>query len=131
METGVNEACSRSTCSAVVKLRALFKDMSKVGLNATFTGFVNSVYYRDSDKAQVVKNCNSLNLIEFKIAIMKAFRETFQFTEVKEIFLFFDSSKTGRVQREQFILGIRVRSITNSVNSQYTYCYKTKKITLC
>lgn len=111
METGIEEACSRSTCPAVVKLRAQFKDMSKVALNTAFTDFVNSVYYRDSDKAQAVKNCNTLNLIEFKIAIMKAFRDTFLFTEVKEIFLFFDSSKTGRVQRDQFILGMRVRSI--------------------
>jgi hypothetical protein len=115
METGVDKSCIRSTCPAVVKLRALFKDMSKVALNAAFTDFVNSVYYRDSDKAAAVKNCNSLNLIEFKIAIMKAFRDTFLFTEVKEIFVFFDSSKTGRVQRDQFILGMRVRSISNSV----------------
>lgn len=120
METGIDDARSRPTCPAVVKLRTLFQDKSKTALNAAFNEFVNKLCYRNSEKAIVVKDCNSLNLIEFKIAIMKTFRDVFLFTEVKDIFIFFDSSRTGRVQRDQFITGMRVRSFAYIMSKHLT-----------
>ena len=53
--------------------------------------------------------CKSLSLVEFKISVFKNIAtEKFSVVEVKELFTFMDTNKNGRLERDEFIAGIRV-----------------------
>ena len=112
MLAGLNGSSNSPSYSSIAKLRELFPDKTKSVLTAAFIQLIHGVYNRESDKAKILSNHNSLNLIEFKIAIMKKYKDKFLFSEIKDIFLYLDADRTGRVLCDQFVTGIRVRLST-------------------
>ena len=106
MLTGTNGSTKNSS---IAKLREMFPDKGKRVLAEAFVQLIHYVYNRESDKAKILSNHNSMNLIEFKIATMKKYKDRFLFSEIKDIFLYLDVDRTGRVLCDQFVTGIRVR----------------------
>ena len=56
----------------------------------------------------VAANFRSLNLIEFKIAMYRFKSAGLTFEEIRRIFLWLDTSGNGRVECDEFVVGIRV-----------------------
>ena len=134
MLTGINGSTNNSSNSSIAKLRELFPDKTRNVLATAFVQLIHYVYNRESDKAKILSNHNSLNLIEFKIATMKKYKDKFLFSEIKDIFLYLDVERTGRVLCDEFVTGIRVRIsiiamiVINALSSTEAYSISVVKL---
>lgn len=106
---------SCSVSSLIVKFRKIFPDKSINALTACFLHLITGVNRKLSDSQKKAIDHKSLNLIEFKVTLIKNYRDKFTFSEIKDIFLFFDVNKNGRVELAEFVSGIRVSSLNISV----------------
>ena len=105
----------------VTKFRELLPDKSPSVLSEIFFEMTNSVYKgkaKEGDKINetaaktpwgaVAAKFRSLNLIEFKIAMYRFKSAGLTFEEIRRIFLWLDTSGNGRVECDEFVVGIRV-----------------------
>ena len=106
----------------VAKFRALLPNKSPSVLSEIFFEMTNSVYKckakeGDNKPNETVKSTpwgavaakfRSLNLIEFKIAMYRFKSAGLTFEEIRRIFLWLDTSGNGRVECDEFVVGIRV-----------------------
>lgn len=108
----------------LLKFRSLFPDKSPAVLADLFCDMTNSVYqgkaakthgvegYKMTEQAKnrwgsVAAKFRSLNLIEFKIAMYRFRSVGLTFEEIRRIFLWLDTSGNGRVEYDEFVVGIR------------------------
>ena len=94
--------------SLMVKFRKLFPDKSMKALTECFLQIIDGVYFRTSQSSKSISHQRSLNLIEFKMVILKKFKGKFAFSEIQDIFAFLDTNRNGRVELDEFVYGIRV-----------------------
>ena len=100
--------------AALRKIRKAFTDKSKKGLTKTFTELVSGDYKKTApnNTSESALESKSLTLIEFKIAILQSVTtEKFTFAEIRDLFVLFDTNKNGRLELDEFIMGIRVRFV--------------------
>ena len=97
--------------SLIAKLRKNFPDKSISALTACFLHLITGVNRRLSESQKKIIDHQSLNLIEFKVTIIKNYRDKFSFSDIKHIFLFMDINKNGRVELQEFVSAIRVSLI--------------------
>jgi hypothetical protein len=102
----------------IVKFRSLFPDKSRKELKVIFVDMTKSVYKNTgkdekmSDGARnrwgpVAASLRSLNLIEFKIAMYRFKHAGLTFEEIRRVFIHLDTSGNGRVEYDEFLVGIR------------------------
>jgi Ca2+-binding EF-hand superfamily protein len=108
----------------LLKFRGLFPEKSPAVLSDLFCDMTNSVYqgkaaktlgvegYKMTEQAKnrwgsVAAKFRSLNLIEFKIAMYRFRAVGLTFEEIRRIFLWLDTSGNGRVEYDEFVVGIR------------------------
>ena len=93
----------------VARFRGLFQDKSLPALWDIFTEMTQSVYKSKSSSSSSSSTSRSLNLIEFKIAMIRFQSAKLTFEEIRRIFLWLDSSgnHNGRVEYDEFVAGIR------------------------
>jgi hypothetical protein len=91
------------------RFRKLFSDKSKRALQNVFVKLGSTVY---ASGGSIKK---SFNLMEFKVALYKNYKQVFNFEEIKKIFYHLDTNGNGRVEFEEFADGIRVRKIRAAV----------------
>jgi len=92
----------------VSRFKALFPDKSLKTLYEIFTDMAQSVYKKQSSAS--VLSLVSLNLIEFKIAMVRFKSAKLSFEEIRRIFLWLDSdhgNHNGRVEYDEFVAGVR------------------------
>lgn len=96
--------------SLMVKFRKLFPDKSMDALTNYYIQIIDSINFRTSQSSKSNSNSNqkSLDLSDFKTAILKHYKGKFDFNEIKGIFTFLDTNRNGRVEVEEFVYGIRV-----------------------
>jgi Ca2+-binding EF-hand superfamily protein len=92
----------------VEKFRATFPMKSKKELKEVFGLMGSAIYNSKVVEAKTAKPKNSLNLIEFKIAMYRIQNGVLSFEDIKRIFIWLDSNHSGRVEFEEFAAGIRV-----------------------
>jgi hypothetical protein len=119
----------------IYKFRSLFPDKSVKTLTNIFVEMTNSVYGKTGaggkgkkdggggkgkEKApaesagalerwgNLAANLRSMNLIEFKIAMYRYKSAGITFEEIRRIFIALDTSGNGRVELDEFLLGVRV-----------------------
>lgn len=100
--------------SLITKFRKNFPDKSTSALTSCFLHLITGVNRKLSECQGNVIDHQSLNLIEFKVTIIKNYKDKFSFSEIKDIFLFIDTNKNGRVGLEEFVFAVRVSLIMTS-----------------
>ena len=108
MEDNDEENSPNSVSAILLKFRKVFHDKSMKALTEAFLELIGGVYKKSSDSPKMISNCKSLNLIEFKMAVMKSYKDMFSYKEIKDIFSFLDTTRDGRVDLKEFLTGIRV-----------------------
>jgi Ca2+-binding EF-hand superfamily protein len=92
----------------IEKFRGLFPLKSKKELKDVFNQMV-ALASKDNDPKQNKNKQASMNLVEFRIAMFKMQgADPMPFEDIKRIFAWLDANKNGRVDVDEFLLGVRV-----------------------
>ena len=116
----------------ISRLRRVFHDKSTAALSNEFSLLANGAFKNlPGGLSESICDSKSLSLVDFKISVYKNIgTERFNVAEIKELFAYMDTNRNGRLERDEFIRGIRVSIHSTNILKIRLYTMRLQVITI-